>query len=164
MPAHVGGALAAVALAVAGCTAPEQGPDAVPPDLALEVTVVEPRGGGPGFRRYRTERYVLLADGSLHWERRDGPPAPWMPFYRRTLTTRQVGELWRLLRSERLDETASAGPPVNPTALEPHPQRTSVLVLVTGRGRRWAHAGALGDETGLARLVDQLGAWAWAAP
>src|SRR5688572_9932363 len=128
---------------LAGCNAaPEGGTDplaGVPADFSLELTVL---GGSkvPAAAESRTpSRYVLLADGSLHYAadplQEQGPS--WLPPLTRILSRHQIAELWSLAVQLGFTDPRAAQEPMNFKLVRAADDEVLYLLSFHADERRW---------------------------
>lgn len=157
-----------VGLGLLGCASTARGvADARPADFTLDALVRDPVGRGEGAKRWRRPaRYLVGADGSLRVAFGPGVSERTIPRLARMLDAEQLDELWAMA------EAAGVTRGDSPHAIEwgdtwavPRDE-PSVVLSVTGHGRRVHTGAALGASSGLGAprieaLVDRLGAWSW---
>lgn len=157
-----------LALALAGCNAPQRDTGARPADFSLDALVLNPRTGDPPPPRWRRQaRYVVGADGELRVALGAGVNDKTIPRRTRTLDQAQLDRVWSLASEAGLtdpggDRVIGWGQTWEGPRGEP-----SAVISVRGHGRR-VHSGVpLGASSGLGAprveaLLDELGELAWA--
>jgi hypothetical protein len=153
-----------------GCaTAERMGDDplaAVPGDFSIDLTVLT--GAGTPLRteaHLRPGRFVVFADGSLHYGEEPDRGAHWLPGKVRTLSRGQMAGLWSLVSQLGLADAAAGSPPVNLDLIEPGPDEIVMVLALTGSGDRWmtVRSGtADAPDAAGTRLVRRLAQLAWA--
>ncbi len=141
---------------------------AVPPDFSVDVSVwadaAASRQHHPDAYA-RPGRYVVLADGSLHWTAKPQRPDEGLPPCRRFLSRRDVAELWSLIQQLGMDDPRRGDAPLNVKLIEPEARQLVYLAVLTGRGDAWAFLRrADADQApdyAMLRLIDQLSMLAW---
>ncbi|UCD75746.1 MAG: hypothetical protein JSV91_02290 [Phycisphaerales bacterium] len=112
--------------------------DPAPPDFSLEAVVLV---GKDVEKRTETHlapaRFVLFADGSLHYAPENADRAAGGMGYRRTLNRRQVAGLWSQLQQLGLADPARGDEIVNFNLVTPPAEEIAYLLAVTGGGDRW---------------------------
>jgi hypothetical protein len=168
--AHIVAWLIASLVGLGGCaSSPESSSDplsAAPEDFSLELVVRTGRGFPERSEAHlRPGRWVMLADGSLHYGPESDHEADWLPARIRTLSRRQVAELWSLARQLGFANADLAGPATNLELIEPPADGLAYLIAFAGEGQRWSFVrSASADEppdaaaTILTRRLAQL-AW-----
>lgn len=137
-------ALATFVLVLVGCHAPPatsvEMPNSAPPDFSIDLAVVvgaavpEVRDSG-----FLASHYVVFNDGALHY----GPPirrsgdTNWLPPLVRTLSRRQMDELWSVARQLNLVEPDQRDEPMNFRLARPQEEEILYLAAFTGGGQRW---------------------------
>ncbi|MHC4947984.1 MAG: hypothetical protein ACYTG1_06955 [Planctomycetota bacterium] len=140
---------------------PPPPPATAPPDFALELTVTaDPTGAAERRAHLRSGRFLLFADGSLHFAPTAAAEGA-VPPRVRTLRSSQVDALWS--RVTALDLVV--GRPLEiADVVPPSTGRVAYRLDVAGDGRRWSRrrAGPLAEpDPGLADLARRLAALAW---
>lgn len=162
--------VAAVLMALLpGCAAPPSVSGdplaAAPEDFALELIMRCDKETPPAPQVHqRPGRFIFLPDGSLHYAASDRPDGL-MPERTRTLSRRQVAELWSLAHQLGLADPDAGHEPVNLDLIQPPPGGMVYLIAVTGHDRRWmfidaAAAGEAPDPASVA-IVRHLAELAW---
>jgi hypothetical protein len=155
--------IALLAIASAGCASGKEGREAVgalqadplgavPDDLSVELNVWPLPG-----------RYVLFADGSLHWEAEPGRGG--LPPLRRVLRRAELAEVWPLVEALG-PESAGARAPILVPRIEAGPEERIFLGTFLAGGRRWSVLERPGPGAGepAGALVAKLDALAWVDP
>ncbi len=154
---------------LAGCTSPTQSSvdplGAAPQDFGIDMTIlvgdsVEPRPQA----HLRPGRFVLFADGSLHYGPGDERGAGWLPGRTRVLSRRQVAELWSLAQQVGFADPAAGADPVNLSLIQPPPDGLAYLISFVGRGDHWMHVrtSTIGNpDAACVRLARLLADLAW---
>jgi hypothetical protein len=139
----------------------------VPADFSVDLAVLTaPDLKRPREAEARPARFVVFCDGSLHWGPRLDPGVDRLPPPRRTLTRRQIAEVWSLARQIGLADPALAGEVANLRLMEPQPGQVVYVAIFTGRGDRWTHVRRLDADEPIdpawARFVRHLAGLSWA--
>ncbi len=164
-------ALALPALLTSGCSTPPQtslDPLATAPeDFSIDLTILCGKDADDRPEAHlRPGRFVVFADGSLHygWEKGRGPN--WLPGWTRTLNRRQVAELWSLAQQIGFTDRTWAIDPVNFSLIEPPRDGLVYLIGFSGAEERWAFirpaSGAAPPDPASVTLVRRLADLAWA--
>jgi len=138
----------------------------VPADLTVDITVLRGRGVEPIDRiEYRTGRYILFPEGSLHADAGPTLRADVRPGVTRHLGDAEMIAVWRSLQETGLAEFERFEPPTNDAVLLPPRGIIAHLVTIVANGERWQVIRALppasvpeSDTTPLVRLLAGL-AW-----
>jgi len=172
---------AVLAAVLPGCATPPPASGdplaAAPEDFALEVVMrcdkemppappaptAPPAPPAPQVHQ-RPGRFIFLPDGSLQYADSSRPDGR-MPERTRTLSRRQVAELWSLTRQLGLADPAAGHEPINLDLIQPPAGGVVYLIAVTGHDRRWmfidaAAAGEAPDPASVA-IVRHLAELAW---
>ena len=148
---------------------------AAPPDFAVAATqwsapaVAPAPGSSLGEQEKGPGRFLLFADGALHWAPEGGlHPQEGLPPRRRLLTRRQMAEIWSLVHQLGFADPVYSMPVGNVGLVEAAPGQTVSLVVIIAAGDRSAfvrraEAGEPPDPA-LGRLISHLADLAWAAP
>ena len=156
------------AVALFGCVSPPPASGARPADFTLDALVRNPAPKDGHTRRWRRPaRYIVGADGALSAAMGPGVSGATIPRLARTLEPDQLDELWAMADQAGLTSPGGAWEVEWGETWSPPRDEPSVVLSVTGGGRRVHSAAALGASSGLGAprieaLVDRLGAWAWA--
>lgn len=177
----------ALAIMLAGCSAPPRSAavdksatdpiGAVPDDFSIDLTIltgsprlIDPRVPPPPPREvhHRPSRYIVLADGSLHYGADERRGADWRPGFARRLDRQQMSDLWLLLRQSGLAAPAAGEPPRNNALIEADRDELVYLLTVKRGGERWMVHREIpmdGDlEIPLTTLIQRLAELAWVDP
>jgi hypothetical protein len=145
-------------------------PEDRPADFTLAVTVYSPvsaKIAGALPRALRPARYVVEPDGTLRAAPTTPAPAARAAFppRARTLTPRQMDQIWRLLRDTALLEPTNPARVEDPGAVELSPDRTTATLYIAFADRRTSLRLLLdrGSEDALSaeRIADHLAALAF---
>ena len=165
-------ALAVAAVLSGGCAGARlaSGPAGAPPDLTVDLVIL--RGRDLPHRaaaHARPARFLLRADGSLHYaaaDRKDRDPRPGLlPPRVRTLDRGQVKDLWSLLVELGFAGSAVEAPVVNENLVAVAKGETTYVVSVGAAGSyqsyvlRWSGEPDL--SSGGVRLARRLAELAW---
>jgi hypothetical protein len=173
------GALLATATVLAGCAAPAPTERAdplsvVPEDFSIDLGIECGRARTERPEAHlRPGRFVLLADGSLHYgdeaEMRDNGPER-LPPRTRVLDRAEVAGLWSMALQLGFADPAAGEPPVNLDLVAPPPGGILYATVLVANGGRWmflreSAAGAEPDppSAALARRLAEL-AWVSEVP
>ncbi len=132
------------ALFFSGCTAQQQyAKDPLgdaPSDFSVDLTVLGTEEQMDLAKLVQPSRFVLYADGSLHWGLDEGRGTAWIPPLRRTLSREQVAGVWSYAKQLGLTDSANAKPLGNLKRMSNPPSGSVLFVLdFTGRGDRWGY-------------------------
>ena len=93
------------ALVFGGCAAQKQyAKDPLgdaPTDFSVDLTVLGSEEQMDSGTTVKPSRFVLFADGSLHWGLDEGHGTAWIPPLRRTLSREQVAGVWSYARQQQ---------------------------------------------------------------
>jgi len=172
----LGGVAVLVIGALVGCGAgvgavPDQsaGPQTVPSDLAIGVTVFSPETDPARIqfleRWARPARYIVEPDGVLRAATGPGVTTRVFPPRLRELNPAQMSRLWRLAREVGLTRDGHPDAIVSADTFEPSYRETEAVISVIARGELRVAAIALDSttpEASAARaLVDRLAELSW---
>jgi hypothetical protein len=158
----------AVALLLSGCASKEtvtvEVPATPPEDFTLDVLVLagsDVPARGPVDQR--PGRFVVRADGSLHYGSRDGGLPPRV----RTLDQRDIDNLWALSGDLAMLEPELREPPRNPEIEGDPPRGMRYVVTFVSDSERWMRRydrpepRDAGKGEAAVRLVRALADYAW---
>ena len=161
---------------IAGCASAPTGVG-VPNDLTVEATVVRGRDvpDHPEAHR-RAARFVLFADGSLHYADEDDADfrrgSDWLPERTRAIGPEAMAAMWAMIERLGLADPENTEPPMNLNRIEaPAGSLTYVVSVTAGRRSRVAIENVLdaapesepvSDERSV-ELVRALARLAWAS-
>lgn len=158
-------------LLAGGCAAPRPAADrdplgVVPEDFSLELEILSGRDvQRPAGASFRPARFLLFADGSLYFWSRDQSRFR-MPPPRRTLSRRQMAEVWSLVQQIGLGDPARAMPAVELDDVKPEPGQVVYVAVFTGRDERWGYVRRLEPDEppdpAMSRFAGHLAELAWA--
>jgi hypothetical protein len=156
----------------AGCAGPQpvatdDPMDVAPMDFSIDLAIVAPRRDVDDIPiEHQPARYMLLADGTLHFETEPGLQSHALPGYVRTLTRRQVALLWSTLNQTGLADPANGDPIINPALVNPPRDHIAHVLTIHGHGRHWMFTDVAPEgesiDPALARLTRELAALVWA--
>jgi hypothetical protein len=141
-----------------------------PSDFSLEVTILTGEQAPPSSEAHlRQSRYVLFADGSLHYgedaERAKG--GDWLPPLTRVLTRRQVAEVWSVAQHLGFTDPENAGSAaINFNLVKPPIDGVTHIAGFRAWGERWSFtqdATINQPDPAMVRLVRDLARLAWAS-
>lgn len=166
--------------AVSGCTtaptrpsepmagaAPIDDPlDVAPDDFSIDLTISTARDDPNLPKETRSSRFVLFADGSLHWGNQENRGSNWLPPLRRTLDRSHMAQLWSRARSYGLSDSSVAEAPVNYSLLEPEPGEIIYILAMTGDDQRWGFVQRFEErneppDAAIAEIAGRLAGLAW---
>lgn len=130
------------ALVLSGCAVQQQyAKDPLgeaPTDFSVDLTVLGTEEQMDPATMVLPSRFVLFADGSLHWGLDEGSGTAWIPPLRRTLTREQVAGVWAYAKQLGLADSSTAKPQGNLKVMSnPSSGRVIFVLDFTGRGNRW---------------------------
>lgn len=147
-----------------------------PSDFSIEITVLAPPTtedpGDSGHDvpvQFKTSRYVLFPDGSLHYgldpERKRG--GDWLPPLIRILSRRETASVWSLSQQLGFADPERGEPSVNFKLVHPGPHEIVTMAGFSGGGRRWSFIrhqpeGEF-EDAAMTQLVRSLAALSWAS-
>lgn len=109
-----------------------------PIDFSVDLTVLGSKEQMDPATMVQPSRFMLFADGSLHWGPDKGLGTAWFPPLRRTLTREQVAGVWLYARQLGLADPENARPQGNHKLMQkPSTDRVVFILDITGRGVRW---------------------------
>ncbi len=168
---------ALILLAVSGCTTGPSEPmagavpvddplDVAPDDFSIDLTISTARDDPNLPKETRSSRFVLFADGSLHWGNQENRGADWLPPLRRTLDRSHMAQLWSLAGSYGLSDSTAAEAPVNYNLLEPEPGEIIYILAMTGDEKRWGFVQRFEEldeppDAAIAEIAGRLAGLAW---
>ena len=131
-------------LVFSGCAAQQQyAKDPLgdaPTDFSVDLTVLGSKEQMDPAKLVQPSRFVLYADGSLHWGLDEGRGTAWIPPLRRTLSREQVAGVWSYAKQLGLTDSANAKPQGNLKRMSNPPSGSVMFVLdFTGGGDRWGY-------------------------
>lgn len=131
-----------LALILSGCAASEQYAKdpigAAPIDFSVDLTVLGSEEYIDPATTVLPSRFVLFADGSLHWGPDEGRGTAWLPPLRRILTREQVAGVWSYASQLGLADPSKAKPQGNhKRRSNPATDRIVFVLDFTGGGDRW---------------------------
>jgi hypothetical protein len=114
-------------------------PEDRPADFTLAMTVyspASPRVAATLPRALRPARYIVEPDGSLRAASGPAARAATFPPLARTLTPRQMDQVWRLVRDTALLDPANPARVEDPLTLELSPSHTTATLYIAFADRR----------------------------
>lgn len=111
-----------------------------PTDFSVDLTVLGSEEQMDTATTVLPSRFVLYADGSLHWGLDEGSGTAWIPPLRRTLTREQVAGVWSYAKQLGLADSSSVESLGNLKRMSNPPSGRVVFILdFTGSGNRWGY-------------------------
>jgi hypothetical protein len=159
----------AILILAGGCTtAPEPATDplgAAPTDLTVDVVIhCGPDAARPEVQR-RSGRLVLFPDGSLHYGA--AAFADTLPPKVRSVSRRDLAEVWSLIRHLGLADETEAIRPINIDLLPPASEGVTYVVTIRADGDRWVFVRESSEGETLdpasVQLIRRLAELAWAS-
>lgn len=161
------------AIALTGCAATpdDLGGSGLPQGFSLDLTILNgdqqslTRDGDPPPHVLRHSRYVLFADGSLHYGADAQRDAAWLPPRVRVLNQTQMQRTWSVLQALSFADSDRGKPPVNFKLLQAQLGEVRYLADLMTRDQRWtfdrtSDAGTPDHDMGL--LIAHLATLAFA--
>jgi hypothetical protein len=143
-------------------------PEDRPADFTFAMTVYSPasaRVAGTLPRALRPARYVLEPDGALRAAAAAAARATTFPPRARTLTPRQMDQIWRLVRDTALLDPSNPARVEDPETVELSPDHTTATIYVAFADRRTSLRLLLdrgtSDALSAERIADHLAALAF---
>ena len=88
----------------------------------------------------KPSRFILFADGSLHWGLDEGRGTAWLPPLRRSLTREQVAGVWSYAKQLGLADSANTKPQGSLKRMSNPPSGNVIFILdFTGGDDRWGY-------------------------
>jgi hypothetical protein len=141
---------------------------AAPADFTVDVQIRRgPEAAEQTDVHLRAGRIVLFPDGSLHFCSGDDVDVADLPPKVRTVSRRDLTEVWSFVQQAGLGDQTSASEPINFDLLEPPGNGFMYLIAIQGHRERWVFVrrvdGTQAPDPAGERLIRWLAELAWAS-